>query len=92
MQRLVSTQDVLFGFGGLVQAPVAGSQVPLEWHWSEAEHVFVIPPEHWPAVQTSPVVQALPSSQVTGLLLQLVELKAGLQIWQTLLGAVLPVL
>jgi hypothetical protein len=48
---------------GFEQAPVAGSQVPAEWHWSDAVQVFWVPPQT-PAVQTSPVVQALPSLQV----------------------------
>jgi hypothetical protein len=53
--------SVLLGFE---QLPVAESQVPTAWHWSLAVHVFVVPPEHEPAWQVSPVVHLLPSSQV----------------------------
>jgi hypothetical protein len=52
------------GFAGLEQMPLAGSQVPASWHWSEAEQVTGVPP-HWPLpLQVSPVVQAAPSSHV----------------------------
>jgi len=84
VHRLVSTQDVLSCFGGLEQAPVAVSQMPAMWHWSRAVQTFAVPPEHWPPLQDSPVVHALPSLHVMGLLLQLPVLKAGLQIWQLL--------
>src|SRR5262249_50637625 len=48
---------------GLEQTPVVGSQVPGTWHWSEAVQTFGVPPQV-PLVQTSPVVQALPSLHV----------------------------
>ena len=49
-----------------------------------------MPPEQLPKEQDSPVVQALPSLHVMGLLLQAVVLRAGLHIWQLLPLAVTP--
>src|SRR5437667_319857 len=63
VHTLPSVQGVPSAWAGLVQAPVAGSQVPAVWHWSEAVHTRVIG-LLWqtPASQES-VVQAFPSSQ-----------------------------
>src|SRR5262249_26144711 len=49
---------------GFEQRPVAGSQVPATWHWSEAPQSTVAPPAQVPPWQLSPTVQALPSSHV----------------------------
>src|SRR5207247_9760832 len=50
------------GWAGLLQAPVAGSQVPAVWHWSEAVHTTGFAPTQAPAAQVSVRVQASPSS------------------------------
>src|SRR5438552_18739830 len=49
--------------GGLLQVPVAGSQVPAVWHWSEAVHTTGFVPTQAPAAQASVCVHALPSVQ-----------------------------
>src|SRR5437870_13530639 len=49
--------------GGLLQVPVAGSQVPAVWHWSEAVHTTGFVPTQAPAWQVSVCVHALPSLQ-----------------------------
>src|SRR5438552_18563121 len=49
--------------GGLLQVPVAGSQVPAVWHWSEAVHPTGFVPTQTPAAQISVCVHALPSVQ-----------------------------
>src|SRR5205809_2407189 len=49
--------------GGLLQVPVAGSQVPAVWHWSEAVHTTGFVPTQAPAAQVSVCVHALPSVQ-----------------------------
>src|SRR5207245_1892657 len=63
VQALPSLQGAPSGLAGLLQAPVAGLQVPAVWHWSEAVHTtgFVLP--HAPPIQVSVCVQALPSLQ-----------------------------
>src|SRR5437870_1874727 len=63
VHALPSVQGVPSAWAGLVQAPVAGSQVPAVWHWAEAVHTRVIG-LLWqtPASQES-VVQAFRSSQ-----------------------------
>ena len=63
VHALPSVQGVPSAWAGLVQAPVAGSQVPAVWHWSEAVHTTGIG-LFWqtPALQES-VVQAFWSSQ-----------------------------
>src|SRR5207248_515796 len=67
---------------GLLQVPVAGSQVPAVWHWSEAVHTTGFAPTQVPAWQVSVCVQALASSQPVPLglagLLQAPD--AGLQV------------
>jgi hypothetical protein len=62
VQARSSLQDVPSDLFGFEQAPVAGSQVPTSWHWSSAVQVTGVPLQT-PAVQTSPVVHLLPSSQ-----------------------------
>src|SRR5437867_3407850 len=60
VHRLPSLQAVPLGATGLEQVPVAGSQVPATWHWSDAGQATGIPAQR-PAWQVSPVVQRLPS-------------------------------
>src|SRR5581483_8693835 len=66
LSALQSAPSALTGFE---QAPVAGSQVPAMWHWSDAMQVLAAPPAQAPAWQASPLVQALPSSQAAPLAL-----------------------
>src|SRR5205823_3424988 len=73
VQALPSLQEAPSGLTGLLQAPVAGSQVPAVWHWSEAGHTTGFVPTQAPAWQVSVRGQALPSLQeapsgLTGLL------------------------
>jgi hypothetical protein len=63
VQALPSEQAVPSGLAVLEQTPVAGSQVPAEWHWSEPVQT-TLPCVQEPAAQES-FVQALPSSQET---------------------------
>ena len=58
-----SSQVVPSGLAGSEHMPVAGSQVPAEWHESLAVQAMVVP-VHTPALHESPVVQALPSLHV----------------------------
>jgi hypothetical protein len=60
VQALPSLQEVPLAAVGFEHVPVLGLQVPMTWHWSEAVQVTAVPP-HTPPVQTSFVVQALPS-------------------------------
>src|SRR5206468_209062 len=46
------------GWGGLVQAPVAGAQAPAAWHWSSAVQTTGLPPAQAPPWQVSLWVQA----------------------------------
>src|SRR5947199_4259376 len=62
VHTLPSVQGVPSAWAGLLQAPVAGSQVPAVWHWSEAVHTTGLAPTQAPAAQVSVRVQALPSS------------------------------
>src|SRR5206468_2516175 len=62
VQALPSSQVVPLGLAGLLQAPVAGLQVPAVWHWSVAVHTTGFAPTQAPAWQVSVCVQALPSS------------------------------
>src|SRR5207248_2551915 len=62
VHALASLQLVPLGLAGLLQAPVAGSQVPAVWHWSAAVHTTGFPPTQAPAWQVSVRVQALASS------------------------------
>jgi hypothetical protein len=56
-------QIVPLAAGGLEQRPVDWSHVPAVWQASDAVHVTGAPPQ-MPNVQTSFVVQALPSEQL----------------------------
>jgi hypothetical protein len=58
VQALPSLHPVPSALAGLEHTPPL--HVPALWHWSSAEHTMAVPP-HTPLVQTSPVVQALPS-------------------------------
>jgi hypothetical protein len=48
---------------GFEHAPLARSQVPTAWHWSEAVHVTGFEPVQVPALHVSVCVQASPSLQ-----------------------------
>src|SRR5436305_10927637 len=63
VHELPSVQGVPSAWAGLVQAPVAGSQVPAVWHWSEAVHTTGFAPTQAPAAQASVCVHTLPSVQ-----------------------------
>src|SRR5438093_1184912 len=64
VQALPSLQPVPLGLAGLLQAPVAGSQVPAVWHWSAAVHTTGFAPTQAPAWQVSLCVHALASLQL----------------------------
>jgi hypothetical protein len=64
---LPSSQALPSDLAGLLQVPVAVSQVPAVWHWSIAVQVTGEPPMQFPAWHVSPCVQALPSLQVVPL-------------------------
>jgi hypothetical protein len=58
-----SSQPVPVAFGrGVEHWPVALSQMPASWHWSDAAHVTGLAPVQVPAWQVSICVQALLSS------------------------------
>src|SRR5438876_1181443 len=61
VQALPSLQAVPLGFAGFEHLPVAGSQVPAVWHWSEAAQTTGLLPVQSPLSQVSVCVQALPS-------------------------------
>src|SRR5439155_849539 len=63
VHALPSLQGGPLGLAGLLQAPVAGLQVPAVWHWSEAVHTTGSVPTQAPATQVSVCVQASPSLQ-----------------------------
>ena len=63
VQAFPSLQAVPFGLAGFEQAPVAGSHVPAEWHWSVAVQATGFPPVQVPDWHVSACVQALPSLQ-----------------------------
>src|SRR5206468_11962012 len=63
VHALPSVQGVPSTFVGLLQVPVAGSQVPAVWHWSEAVHTRGIVPTQAPAAPQAACVHALPSAQ-----------------------------
>jgi hypothetical protein len=65
VQALLSVHVVPSASAGFEQVPEAGSQVPAPWQESVAAQVLAVPGVQVPFVQTSPVVQALPSEQVT---------------------------
>ena len=62
-QSVAVEQSLQPAMGGLLQVPVAGSQVPAVWHWSEAVHTTGFVPTQAPAAQVSVCVHALPSVQ-----------------------------
>ena len=61
VQASPSLQAAPFVLAGLEQVPVAGSQVPATWHWSEAVQTTGLLPVQSPLSQVSVCVQALPS-------------------------------
>jgi hypothetical protein len=63
VQALPSLHVDPFAFAGLEQVPLAVSQVPAVWHWSDATQVFGVPALHAPPWHVSVRVQALPSLQ-----------------------------
>src|SRR2546425_886209 len=67
VQALPSSQGAPLGLAGLLQAPVAGSQVPAVWHWSAAVHTTGFAPTQAPAWQVSLCVHALASLQLVPL-------------------------
>src|SRR5262245_41837266 len=64
VQALPSSQVEPSAFAGSEQRPLAGSQLPVLWHWSAATQTTGLAPVQAPAWQESERVQALPSSQV----------------------------
>ena len=62
VQRFMSLQGLPSALGGLVQRPVARSQVPALWHWSSAVQASSVPLQFIPR-QASFRVQGLPSLQ-----------------------------
>src|SRR5437879_6644512 len=64
VQALPSLQALPLAFAGFEHVPVAGSQVPAVWHWSEAVQATGLLGVHTPLWQVSVCVQALPSLQV----------------------------
>ena len=64
VQASPSLQAAPFVLAGLEQVPVAGSQVPATWHWSEAVQTTGLLPVQTPLWQVSVCVQALPSLHV----------------------------
>src|SRR5262245_23115628 len=64
VQALPSLQLAPSAFTGVEQEPVAGSQVPVSWHWSIGVQTTGLAPVQTPAWQESDRVQALPSSQL----------------------------
>jgi hypothetical protein len=54
---LPSEQDEPSLLFGLLQAPVAGLQVPTSWHWSRGVHTTALEPVHTPDWQASSCVQ-----------------------------------
>src|SRR3989441_1252658 len=67
VQALPSSQGAPLGLAGLLQAPVAGSQVPAVWHWLAAVHTTGFAPTQVPAWQVSLCVHALASLQLVPL-------------------------
>src|SRR5438132_81289 len=82
VHALASLQLVPLGLAGLLQAPVAGSQVPAVWHWSAAVHTTGFAPTQAPAWQVSLCVHASPSlhGAPLGLAGLVQEPDAGLQV------------
>src|SRR3989442_93373 len=63
VQGLASLHGTPSSFAGSEQLPVAGSQVPASWHWSEGGQTTGSLPMHAPLSQGSGCVQRSPSSQ-----------------------------
>src|SRR3989475_353005 len=61
VQALPPLHGAPLGLAGLLQMPVAGSQVPAVWHWLAAVQATGLAPTQAPASQVSVCVQALPS-------------------------------
>ena len=61
VQALPSVQVVPSTLLGWLQVPLAGSQMPTSWHWSNAVQVTGLAPAHSPDWQVSTCVHALPS-------------------------------
>jgi hypothetical protein len=61
VHALASLQGEPLGLAGFEHAPLAGLQVPVTWHWSEAEHVTGFEPTHEPPWHWSVCVHALAS-------------------------------
>jgi hypothetical protein len=79
VHALPSLQVVPFVFAGFEQAPVAESQVPAVWHWSEATHVTGVPGVHEPlALHVSAPLHTLAS---------LHDVPAATGVWVTPLDA-----
>ncbi len=68
VQASPSLQAAPFVLAGVEQVPVAGSQVPATWHWSEAVQTTGLLPVQTPLWQVSVCVQALPSLHAVPLL------------------------
>ena len=49
VQAFPSLQVVPFGAFGFEHVPLAGSQTPATWHWSDAVQTFAVPPVQAPA-------------------------------------------
>src|SRR5207248_2268311 len=62
-QSVAVEQNLQPAMGVWLQVPVAGSQVPAVWHWSEAVHTTGFAPTLAPAAQESARVQTLSSSR-----------------------------
>jgi len=67
VQPLPSLHAVPLGFGGFEHTPVAGSQAPSSWHWSEIVQTTGLLPMQTPLSQASLCVQASPSLQAVPL-------------------------
>src|SRR2546429_5899282 len=63
VQALPSLQAVPSAFAGFEHVPLAGSQTPATWHWSEAVQTTGLLPVHTPLSQVSVRVQESPSLQ-----------------------------
>ncbi len=69
VQASPSLQAVPSAFAGFEHVPVAGSQLPAVWHWSEAGQTTGLAPVHTPLSQVSVWVQPSPSLQAVPLAL-----------------------
>jgi len=62
VHRLPSSHADPLAFAGFEHVPVAGSHVPVAWHWFCAVHTTGFAPTHAPATHASLWVHRLPSS------------------------------